>query len=177
MWKALICYLCPILTTLGICPKILQKISSIFTKVLLEVAQLFRAHGGNQADGRYLLCSTIPWAEFEPYKLVLEHPQSAGTQNPNRVQSSWIHCDPLRCYKAWLDHPVRYRYGATGIPTASVSWSGLKATGLDSINLLKPTGYVMHQQFIIQQLYVLPTLYLCVLYLSENKQRLVPLTA
>ena len=46
------------------------------------------------------------------------------------------------------------------------------------INLSKPTGYVMHrQQFNIQQLYVLPTLYLCVLYLSENKQRLVPLTA
>jgi len=44
-------------------------------------------------------------------------------------------------------------------------------------NHLKPTGYVMHQQFNIQQLYVLPTLYLCVLYLSENKQRLVPLTA
>ena len=33
----------------------------------------------------------------------------------------------------------------------------------------------MLQQFNIQQLYVLPTLYLCVLYLSENKQRLVPL--
>ena len=31
----------------------------------------------------------------------------------------------------------------------------------------------MHQQFNIQQLYALPTLYLCVLYLSENKQRLV----
>ena len=45
------------------------------------------------------------------------------------------------------------------------------------INLLKPNGYVMHQQFNIQQLYVLPALYLCVLYLSENKQRLVPLTA
>ena len=45
------------------------------------------------------------------------------------------------------------------------------------INLLKPTGYVMHQQFNIQQLYVLPTPYLCVSYLSENKQRLVPLTA
>ena len=41
-------------------------------------------------------------------------------------------------------------------------------------NLLKPTGHVMHQQFNIQQLYALPTLYLCVLYLSENKQRLVP---
>ena len=46
-----------------------------------------------------------------------------------------------------------------------------------SINLLKPTGHVMHQQFNIQQLYALPTLYLCVLYLSENKQRLVLLTA
>jgi len=45
------------------------------------------------------------------------------------------------------------------------------------INLLKPTGHVTHQQFNIQQLYALPTLYLCVLYLSENKQRLVPLTA
>ena len=45
------------------------------------------------------------------------------------------------------------------------------------ITLSKPTGHVMHQQFNIQQLYVLPTLYLCVLYLYENKQRPVPLTA
>ena len=45
------------------------------------------------------------------------------------------------------------------------------------LNILKPTGYVMHQQFNIQQQYALPTQYLCVLYLSENKQRLVPLTA
>ena len=45
-----------------------------------------------------------------------------------------------------------------------------------TFNLLKPTGYVMHQQFNIQQLYALPTQYLCVLYVSENKQRLVPLT-
>ena len=49
--------------------------------------------------------------------------------------------------------------------------------GPTEFNLLNPTGYVMHQQFNIQQLYVLPTLYLCVLYLSENKQRLVPLTS
>jgi len=35
----------------------------------------------------------------------------------------------------------------------------------------------MHHQFKIQQLYALPTLYLCVLYLSENKQRLLRLTA
>jgi len=45
------------------------------------------------------------------------------------------------------------------------------------INLLKPTGYAMHHQFNVQQLYALSTLYLCVLYLSENKRRLVPLTA
>ena len=44
-------------------------------------------------------------------------------------------------------------------------------------DLLKPTGHVIHQQFNIQQLYALPTLYLCVLYLSENKQRIVPLTS
>jgi len=48
---------------------------------------------------------------------------------------------------------------------------------VNSINFLKPTGQVMHHQFNIQQLYALPTLHLCVLYLSENKQRLVPLTA
>jgi len=40
-----------------------------------------------------------------------------------------------------------------------------------SLNLLKPTGYVMHHQFNIQQFHDLATLYLCVLYLSENKQR------
>jgi hypothetical protein len=33
---------------------------------------------------------------------------------------------------------------------------------------------MMHQQFNIQQLYVLPTLYLYVIYLSQNKQRLLP---
>ena len=47
----------------------------------------------------------------------------------------------------------------------------------NNINLLKPTGHVIHQQFNSQQLYVLPTRYVCVFYLSENKQRLVPLTA
>ena len=46
-----------------------------------------------------------------------------------------------------------------------------------NVNPLKPNGHVMHHQFNIQQLYALPTLYLCVLHLSENKQRLVPLTA
>ena len=40
---------------------------------------------------------------------------------------------------------------------------------LNSVNLLKPTGHVIHQQFNIQQLYVLPTLYLCLcIYLRTN---------
>ena len=44
--------------------------------------------------------------------------------------------------------------------------------GEKHFDLLKPTGHVMHQQFNIQQLYALPAL-----HLTENKQRLVPLTA
>jgi hypothetical protein len=37
-----------------------------------------------------------------------------------------------------------------------------------SLNLLKPTGYVMHEQFNIQQLYVLSTLYVFCIYLRTN---------
>jgi hypothetical protein len=44
-------------------------------------------------------------------------------------------------------------------------------------NRLRNTDHVMHQQFNIQQLYVLPALCWCVLYLSGNKPRLVPLTS
>ena len=37
------------------------------------------------------------------------------------------------------------------------------------VNLLKPTGHVMHRQFNIQQLYVLPTLfYVFCIYLRTN---------
>jgi len=45
------------------------------------------------------------------------------------------------------------------------------------VSLLNPTGHMMLHQFNIQQLYALPTLYSYVLYLSGNKERLVPLTA
>ena len=47
--------------------------------------------------------------------------------------------------------------------------SRMRVNDITVFNLLNPTGHVMHQQFNIQQLYVLSTLYLCVLYLSENK--------
>jgi len=48
---------------------------------------------------------------------------------------------------------------------------------ITSIRLSNPAVYVMHQQINIQKLYALPALYLCVLYLSEKKQRIVPFTA
>jgi len=44
---------------------------------------------------------------------------------------------------------------------------------INSFNHFKPTGYVMHHQFNIQQLYALPTLNLCVFYLSELRQWIV----
>ena len=81
------------------------------------------------------------------------------------------------------------RFPSRRIPTRRV-FTGVYRTLRDSgtitgvriaverdVNLLQPTGHVMHQQFNIPQLYVLPTLYLSVLYLSENNQRLVLLTA
>jgi len=70
----------------------------------------------------------------------------------------------------WLDFITQMKSVYSAVRTGSLN----KAVCSSS---LKPTGHVMHQQFNIQQLYVLPTMYLCVLYLSENKQRLVPLTA
>ena len=70
-----------------------------------------------------------------------------------------------------------FRSPGINIVSPPVVRSLIYANTQNAINLLKSTGYVMHQQFNIQQLYVLPTLCLCVLYLSENKQRLVPLTA
>jgi hypothetical protein len=38
----------------------------------------------------------------------------------------------------------------------------------ECVNILKPTGHVMHQQFNIQQFYVLPTLYVFCIYLRTN---------
>ena len=67
-------------------------------------------------------------------------------------------------------------YGHDHVPTLSQSNSAHTFVP-HFFNLLNPTGHVMHHQFNLQQLYALPTMYLCVLYLSENKQRLVPLTA
>ena len=73
---------------------------------------------------------------------------------------------------------IRVSKNAVDIIDISVPLNhNLQTTYASGINLLKPTSHMMHPQFNIKQLYVLLTLYLCVLYLSENKQRLVPITA
>ena len=82
------------------------------------------------------------------------------------------------CYGS-RKHPTVIRvaeiYDYQPIITLEKFFSGLlirhtaNSRSLYRINHLTPTVYAMHQQFNIQQLYALPTLYLRVLYLSENK--------
>ena len=62
-------------------------------------------------------------------------------------------------------------------PAMMACGSGHEEYSCFVLNLLKSTGHMMHQQFNIKKLYTLPTLYLCVLCLSENKQRLMLLTS
>jgi hypothetical protein len=94
---------------------------------------------------------------------------------------------PLSCETEKLKHLVRVLARFTNLTNRSTNQSLFKehkddkttfnvdtkdyirkAASGTKVNLLKSTGYVMHHQFNIQQLYTLPTLYLCVLYLSEN---------
>jgi uncharacterized membrane protein len=78
------------------------------------------------------------------------------------------------------DITVIFEFLRAVIGNVNLLWSGFLHVCIyipAYLNLLKPTGYMMHQQFNIQQLYALSTLHLCVLYLSENTQRFVLLTS
>ena len=88
---------------------------------------------------------------------IMTHHQSLATQCTN-----WM------SYVIWLWNEMEFLHMETILKEFCLT---------NILNLLKPACYLMHQQFNNQQLYVLPTLYLFVLYLSQNKQRLVPLTA
>ena len=116
--------------------------------------------------------------------------------NNSVSDSILVECRPISCGERFLSvrgvmaiSPSRIKHEVGGTET-SVTPKWHKTTSQPQLphfeNLIspilpcilsKPTGHVMHHQFNIQQLYAQPTLYLCVLYLSENKQRLVPLTA
>jgi len=73
------------------------------------------------------------------------------------------------------------------VDTSNITQSNIQYTVIKIINtvqsyifefnLLKPTGYVMHHQFNIQQFYALPTLYLCVLYLAVRLSIQVQVTS
>ena len=96
--------------------------------------------------------------------------------NRTAIQDFYLVCrfhNSARTLATLKGFPQALKESANIIPPLDHNMSDKKYI----FDLLKPTGHVMHQQFNIQQLYALPTLYLCVLYLSENKQRLVPLTA
>ena len=67
------------------------------------------------------------------------------------------------------------RVGVSGFYNIIVNLMQLRVfVGLTLYSLLVMS---CNNRFNIQQLYTLPALYLCILYLSEKKQRLVPLTA
>jgi len=53
---------------------------------------------------------------------------------------------------------------------------GRRGKAILFLNLLKPTGYVMNRHFNIKHFYILPTLYLCVLYLSQQTATSAPYT-
>ena len=120
------------------------KISSVFTKILLVVAQLFRAHGRDHAESRYLLCTTVPWAEFEPSILVSERPLCL-LAHKTRIESSGVestvaHSDATRfdstiqcdADTALLEFCAKQTVCCSSI---SVSWSEVNATSLVSTDM------------------------------------------
>ena len=120
--------------------------------------------------------STISSSNSKRQQAILHHTLKIKTETSYETSVSRQNC----CVLSLANHSSTLMMETEKIP--SKCWQHVpKYTAshpsMTCLNLLKPTGHVMHQQFNIQQLYVLPTLYLCVLYLSENKQRLVQLTA
>ena len=155
---------------------------------------MFRAYLGPSSGGTTVCVQKLVLILFSWLSVVLVwYVSGVSTAHHQEVQpyiyKNWYLLFFLDdCLLSWLDMFRAYLSPSSSGTTVSVqklvliilfrwllSWMDW-IPSKKNFNLLKPTGYVMHHQFNIQQLYVLPTLYLCVLYLSENKQRLVPLT-
>jgi len=97
----------------------------------------------------------------------------------NRLPAAWI-CTLLSEFKYersfWTLRILITTFSNThGLKNHRQSMTLLKQ--LSKYDLFLKPGNILTIDLILQQLYVLPTLYLCVLCLSESKQRLVPLTA
>jgi len=96
---------------------------------------------------------------------------------PNTTLADWfLYNRDGKCLQRGTDWVFKYS-GLRLVFKGLVVYKHIDTVYYMCFNILKLTSHVMHHQFNIQQLYALPTLYLCVLYLSVNKQRLVPLTA
>ena len=125
----------------------------------------------HNCDSLSLLCGTnCGWKNHAIYVQ-----RNIGARSPNRccLQKA-IRITYSKCVLAALLIKHAKHTGRTVLSFVSYQAVSYFST---LYKLLKPTGYLMYQQFKIHQLYVLPTVCLCVLYLSENKQQLVPLTA
>ena len=86
------------------------------------------------------------------------------------------------CNRDWVDGRVWNRLVSWQflylLPTSCVRWTVLPVKPIFDLfsflammhffNLLKPTGHVMHQQFNSQQLYALPTLFMCFVFIWEQ---------
>jgi len=78
-----------------------------------------------------------------------------------------------------VGRPVKHWYPEASMLKEARSMPSYTATSFQKwllMNILKPSGHYMYHHFNIQQFYILPTLYLCVLCGSQNKQRLFPNT-
>ena len=103
----------------------------------------------------YILRHRSCWTNFDEFFFLLAHQIFPIAFRFAHFEGS--HCDVSQYSALFYGQGVLYPWRPYNIPKC-----------LYTINLLQPTGHVMHQQFNIQQLHALPTLYLCVLYLSEN---------
>jgi len=130
----------------------------------------------------YLLCVHHGYWENQherPHVVSNGDTQKIKFGTPSIKRNSWTHYfyNILRTVHHNLQCTFIYQQRCTTCTVLIFSHISVLVPTRFGVKPLQPTGHVMHKQCNIQQLYALPTLYLWVLYLSENKQRLVPLTA
>ena len=92
-----------------------------------------------------------------------------------RAKRKWSACDLLTHWVPDVSE-VPYNYFYMFI-LFNYKTCGKRRWGCTVFYPLKSSGHYMYRQFSIQQFYVLPAVYLCVLCGSGNKQRLFPDTA
>ena len=142
---------------------------------LVESSWNVMAHGVAR-EGKWRGNWRMEWVASNLHT-TLEHVSSITTADAHTsAASSWLNWRP--CRFKWT-RPFR-RKTKSGFWACAITFQTQSTSVCYWVFLflipLHLTGYVTNR-INIQQLYALSTLHLCVSYLSENKQRLVPLTA